>query len=272
MARSKDIYDMQRFNDPCDDTRTQTQIIWEEGIHKRGSLRYKWDKDFGKMDFYKFGRKLTSFFMIVLFWTSFTVTVHNTTLRAVLQAGTFTVVNAVSIWFYRLTQDKRYTKLNIAYILLCIPFALVFYRSLDLIFYYLGFNIYMSLYFFCYYMNRVPALMIRFLLSFTAIYRLRGSISKNPFDIVNTALAVITVLAGPLYNIIGSDSISLYYGGFIFAMAAVVAAMLLYIKTRDKYARNVILFFAFISAMEIVGSYAEITGTMAEYAADGIWQ
>lgn len=271
MAKSKDMYDIQRFSDPCDDTRTQTQIIWEEGIHKRGSLRYKWDCDFGKMDFYKLGRKLTSFFMIILFWTSFTVIVQNNALRIALQTAAFTGINAVSIWFYRLTENKRYTKLNIAYILLCIPFTLVFYKFFNIIFYYLGFNIYMSLYFFCYYMNRVPALMIRFLLSFTAIYRLRGSVSRSPFDIVNTALAAASVLAGPLYNIIGSDSTALYYGCFIGAMTLVVAALLLYIKTGDKYARNVILFFAFISVMEVVGSYAEITGTMSEYAAEGIW-
>ncbi len=271
MARSRDMYDMQRFNDPCDDTRTQTQIIWEEGIHKRGSLRYKWDSDFGKMDFYKFGRKLTSFFMIILFWTSFTVIVRDTTIRMAFQTAAFTGINAVSIFLYRLTEDKRYTKLNIAYILLCIPFTLVFYKAMNVIFYYLGFNIYMSLYFFCYYMNRVSALMIRFLLSFIAIYRLRGSLSKNIFDIVNTALAVVVVLAGPVYNIIGSDSLYIYYGCFVAAMTAVAVAMLLYLKTRDKYARNVILFFAFISIMEVVGSYAELNGTMAEYVAEGIW-
>ncbi len=106
MARSKDMYDMQRFNDPCDDTRTQTQIIWEEGIRKRGSLRYKWECDFGKMDFFKFGRKLTSFFMLILFWTSLTMVVQNVVLRTALQTAAFVCVNAVSIWFYRLLRTK----------------------------------------------------------------------------------------------------------------------------------------------------------------------
>lgn len=270
MAKNKDIYDMQRFRDPCEDTRTETQINWEEGIVKKGSLRYMWEDSFGKLDFFKFGKKVASFFMLMLFWTSLHFIAPDITIRKILQVMTVTLINAVSIWFYRRTVDKRFTAINIVYIILCIPFTLLLYKYMDFIFYYFGYNIFMSLYFYLYYMNKTAAFIVRLCVSLAVLYPMRYSLRQGISDKLNVLVATIAVAMGVVYGIIGSESTLLYHGCIILSMLMVIAAVLLYTKAKDNFARNIIFIFAFVSLMEVMGRYAEVIGVMGSYIENGI--
>ncbi len=270
MAKSKDMYDMQRFSDPCDDTRTETQIIWEEGIDKKGSFRYIWESNFGRMDFFKFGKKAASFFMLMLFWTSLHFIVPDITVRKILQTMAVTVINAVSIWYYRQTVDKRFTPLNILYIILCIPFSLLLYKYMDFIFYYFGYNIFMSLYFYLYYMNKAAAFVVRLCVSLAVLYVMRHSLREGMADKINVITAFISVALGVVYGIIGSESVLLYHICIISAMLTTTAAILIYPKTKEPFVRNIILIFSFVSLMEVMGRYAETIGIMADYIENGI--
>ncbi len=270
MAKNKDMYDIQRFSDPCDDTRTETQIIWEEGMVKKGSLRYIWESNFGKMDFFKFGKKITSFFMLMLFWTSLHFTVPYIAVQKVLRVLAVVLINAVSIWFYRQTVDKKFTPLNNIYIMLCIPFTLFFYKYMDFIFYYFGYNVFMSLYFYLYYMNKAAAFTIRLCVSLAVLYFMRYSLKESITDKINVLTAFFAVSMGIVYSAVGSANILLFNGCIILSMLMVIAAFLLYTKTKDTYIRNVIFIFSFVSLMEVMGRYADMIGIMTEYIENGI--
>ncbi len=262
--------DMERFYDTCEDKRTYKQIVWEEGIYKDGSLRQKWAYSFGKNGFYKFGKKIAAFLILMLLWTAFAVIIPNSVVRAVFDVASVAGVNAASVWLYRNTQeDKRLTRLNIAYIAFCVIFAAVFYKYFVFVFEYIGKAVFLSLYYGVYMITGNGAFVVRILISIAVVYcALRYNREKG--NIVSIAISIISVMAGIVYRAIVGDSYGIYCAFAFMIAASACCAFLCYIKNRNRFLRNASLVFCFVSYMEMAGSFAVVTGAMDNYISNGV--
>lgn len=273
-----DPYDMERFHDPCDDTRTESQIVWEEGLLRNNTVLKKWRENFGKNDFYKFGKKIASILMIMLFWTGISITAGIGRAEAVLNVIMFTAVNGVSIWLYRSREcDGKFTPLNIAYIFACAVAVIVFYGYFDRFFGYFGHAVFLSFYYGVYFISRNTAVILRVIISAFVIKSiLKYNVEKNEngkrkrADIADAFCAVCAVLIGPVYKIAAIEIYEVYILSVVLCMSVSFAGFVLYVFNRNRYMRNVCFAFSYISLMEVVGSYAVMSGAMTKYIESGV--
>ena len=93
-----DFNDMERFYDTCNDTRTQKQIMWEDGLYKEGSFKQKWAYNFGKNGFYKFGKKIASFFVLLLLWIVVDEIIPINAFKIIFNISSVVAVNFGSVW------------------------------------------------------------------------------------------------------------------------------------------------------------------------------
>lgn len=268
----KDINDMERFYDPCDDTRTQTQIIWEEGIYREGSFRQKWAYNFGKNGFYKFGKKIVAFFTVMIFWIALDSLIPYNGIKIILQALEVAVVNLGSVWLYRQTgTNKEFTRLNIIYVVGCGIFTLIFYKYMDFVFGYMSYGIFLSLYYVTYVISKNISVIVRLVVSVVLIYTsIRYNITKNKEYILSVIFCIISTITGICYRCFAAGNSVIYNISLFIVMISVVFGFLLYIITGNKFLRNVTMLFAFVSLMEILGSNAVATGAMERYINDGV--
>lgn len=273
-----DPYDMERFHDPCEDTRTESQIVWEEGLLRNNPVFKIWCDNFGKNDFYKFGKKIGAMLMIMLFWTGFSIIVGENGVEAVINVIVFTCVNAVSIWFYRTKEGNgKFTPLNMGYIALCAAACGIFYRYFDVLFGYFGHAILLSFYYGVYFISRNTAVIVRIIISAFIIKNIiMYNIEKNEkgkrkwADIAHALCALYAVVIGMVYKLAGAESYGVYIAAAGLCMAAAFMGFVLYVVNKNRYMRNVCFVFAYVSLMEIVGSYAVVSGAMTKYIESGI--
>lgn len=267
----KDINDTERFYDPCDDTRTKSQIIWEEGIYKEGSFRQKWAYNFGKNGFYKFGKKIAAFFTVMLFWVVLESLIPYNIMKIIFQILGVVAVNLGSIWLYRQTcEDKNIAGLNIAYIICCGIFTAVFYKYMNFVFGYMSLGIFLSLYYVIYVTGGNMAFVLRIVISAVLIYNsIRYNLTKSKEDILGVVISVTSIMTGILCKVFGGGNILISNLGLIAVMVSVIIGFLLYMRTGNKFLRNITILFAIISLMEILGSNAAATGAMENYIKNG---
>ncbi len=270
MASDRDINDLSRFYDTSEDNRTQTQIMWEEGIYKEGSLRQKWAYSFGRNGFYKFGKKISACLCLMLLWTVISIVLPLGRLNILPHTIAVALVNTASVWLYRQTcEEKSFTALNKIYILLCIVFTLVFYRYMDFVFGRISESIALSLYYGVFeispFISRAvmicvcaAALFCIFVRNFTRGERLFCAISA------------LSVINGAVFMLAGRGE-SFYKASLALTLVTTVLGFCLYIKTRNKTLSNISLVFSLLSFMEIMGRYAVITGVMESYIEKGIF-
>lgn len=265
--------DMERFYDPCDDGRTNEQILWEEGICREGSLRQKWEYNFGENGFYKFGKKIASILLLAMFWVGISIIVDNCLIRGALQTLFVVFINAASIWLFRQTQAyKGFTKLNVIYIICCTLFTLVFYKYMNSLFGYWGHAVFLSLYYGIYFMSKNVSVIVRIIISLWVIYNaVRYNRGNGIYDTINVILSIAAVVIGFICRYFASYSNVIYYMVLFSIMLIAIVGFLLYVITKNKFMRNIILVFSFISFMEVLGSRAVFTGAMDNYIKNGMW-
>lgn len=268
-----DKNDLERFYDPCDERRTDKQILWEEGVRKEGSFRQRWEYNFGENGFYKFGKKTASILLLAMFWVGISILINNNLAREVLQVLFVAFVNIASIWLFRQTQQyKRLTRFNNIYIICCILFTLVFYKYMNSLFGYWGHAAFLSLYYGIYFMSKYASIIVRIAVSVWIIYNtLRYNLGKEIYDMINVILSISAVAIGFVYKYFAAYSSIVYYVLIFSIMLIAAIGFLLYIKTKNKFMRNTILVFSFISFMEVLGSHAVTTGAMESYIKNGMW-
>lgn len=273
MASNRDINDLSRFYDTSEDGRTHKQIMWEEGIYKNGSLRQKWAYSFGKNDLYKFGKKISACLCLMLLWLVISITVPFGILKGILQLLSVLAVNAASIWLYRQTcQDKSFTRLNAAYLIFCAVFTLVFYRFMDTFFGSVAHGLFLSFYFGIYTISPFIANALRICIALTALYYiLRYNFKGNFFETAHCTAAIISVLTGIIFKTCMAEYTTAYYVCLVIVLLTLISGFILYLKTKNKFLRNIAITFSIISLMEILGSNAVVTGVMERYIEKGIF-
>lgn len=269
----KDPYDMERFHDTCDDTRTESQIVWEEGLLRNSALLKKWEYNFGKNGFYKFGKKIGAILMLMLLWTGFSIVIGGLGAKIFLQIAAVAAVNAGSIWLYRQKEaDGKFTAVNIIYIAFCCIFTFLFYRYMDFVFGYFGHALFLSLYYGIYFISRNTAVIIRSLVSVFVIYNLlRYNTDKDFAGVLGAGAGMVSVLAGFIFKFFMTENF-IVYNICIYAMiVTVIAGFIVYMANKNKFMRNTTLVFSFVSLMEIIGSHAVVSGSMERYIESGVF-
>lgn len=262
--------EMEKFHDTCEDTRTIKQISWEEGQRKVGGLRYVWENNFGKSDYYKVGKRLVSILILILLWSSCSILIENYQVRLIFHITSVLLVNLASVWFYRQTLDnKRLTKLNVIYIICCGVITIAFYKYMDFIFNILGRSAFLSFYYWIYYITGFFSILVRIWFSIGVVYIGVRECSKG--YILNTILAIITVVFGVVYKSILYASEDMYYFSIFLVIVFLVLGMIFYLKNNNKFTRNVILAFSILAFVEILGSHSVYTGDMESYIKNGMW-
>lgn len=269
----KDPNDMERFHDTCEDTRTESQIVWEEGLLRNNSLLKKWEYNFGKNDFYKFGKKIASILMLMFLWTVFSIIIGNNSIEMLLNAVAVVAVNAGSIWLYRQKEaDGKFTVLNTVYIIGCCVFTFVFYRYMDFVFGYFGHAMFLSLYYGVYFISRNTAVIVRLVISGFVIYNLvRYNTDKKAGDVSGAVFSVVSVLTGLIFKFFMPGNFVIYNICICVLIVTTVGGFLLYIWNKNRFMRNVTLAFSFVSLMEVIGSYAVASGIMEKYIESGVF-
>ncbi|MDO4300918.1 MAG: hypothetical protein Q4D26_05950 [Clostridia bacterium] len=265
--------DMESFYDSCNETRTPKQIVWEEGIYKEGSFRQRWAYNFGRNGFYKFGKKIASFFVLMLLWIVIDEVIPFNAVKMVFHTLAVVAVNIGSVWLFRQTcADKKITGLNIIYFVFCGIFAFVFYKYMDFLFGYLGYCLFLSLYYGIYFINKIISPILRLGVSLAVIYNIvRNNIIMDRTEILSSVVSIISIIAGVFYKYFTLGVTDMYYVCLIVVMLVVIMGFILYIRTKNKFLRNVTILFAIISLMEILGSNAVAAGIMEHYIRTGVW-
>lgn len=265
--------DMERFYDTCNDTRTQKQIMWEEGVYKEGSFKQKWAYNFGKNGFYKFGKKIASFFVLMLLWIVIDEIIPFNIVKIIFHTSVVVTVNFGSVWLFRQTcVDKRITGLNIIYFGFCGIFTFVFYKYMDFLFGYMGYCLFLSLYYGIYLINKIISPILRIGVSLVMFYNIvRYNIIMDRTDRLSSIISIISIVVGICYKYLIAGINEMYYVCLIVVMFVVIFGFILYTKTKNKFLRNVTILFAIISFMEILGSNAVATGIMEHYINYGVW-
>lgn len=268
-----DFNDMERFYDTCNDTRTQKQIMWEDGLYKEGSFKQKWAYNFGKNGFYKFGKKIASFFVLLLLWIVVDEIIPINACKIIFNISSVVAVNLGSVWLFRQTcDDKNITGLNVIYFVFCGIFTFVFYKYMDFLFGYMGYCLFLSLYYGIYFINRIISPILRMSVSLIMVYNIvRYNIIMDKTEKLSSIISIISIMVGIFYKYLAVGSTKLYYLCLIVVMLIVIFGFILYTKKKNKFLRNVTILFALISLMEILGSNAVATGIMEHYINDGVW-
>lgn len=264
---------MERFHDTCEDTRTEEQIIWEEGLLRNNPLLKKWERNFGKNGFYKFGKKISAILMLMFLWTGFSIIIGNNGMEMLLNILAAAAVNAGSIWLYRQKEaDGKFTVLNMIYIAGCCVFTFLFYRYMDFVFGYFGHAMFLSLYYGLYFISKNMAVILRIVISAVVIYNLvRYNTDKKAVNVSGAVFSVISILTGFIFKFFMSGNFVIYNICICILIVTAVGGFLLYIWNKNRFMRNVTLGFSFVSLMEVIGSYAVEMGIMEQYIENGVF-
>lgn len=249
---SNDYNDMDRFYDSSDDNRTYQQIMWEEGIYKEGSLRKWWADSFGKNDFEKAGRKAAAFVLTMMFWLMCSM-LFDGILQAVMCCACLTAVCAGEMYIFR--EKKGIRPCHIAYIAAVGLLSVVFYKVFDYVFGQWGYSAFASAYIFMHeiisnafgYIIYIAAAALGGYRIFTAEWR------DNKYALAAAVLFVLNAAVGPIYWLAPFDVplVWLVFG-------ATAGAMILYIKSKNSFIRNMTFVMGVLALIEILGCSGKI--------------
>jgi hypothetical protein len=248
LSGGRNYDDMDKFYDPCEDNRTDKQIQWEDGLYKQGGLRLKWAESFGRNDITKVGRKLATFLMAVLLWNMVDVIMPTGLAKMILQCMMITLTGFAEMWDYR---GAKFTPLNWGYIVFLAVISSGFYSAFAYVFGDWGNSIFSAAYGFLYELTPVFGYSVKVIASVLALFAVFKQENENKCTIFAKVLFCVPIVISLLFFVAGLDSYNILT--ITVGIAVVVIAFLLWIKSKNKFIRNMTFVFTFYAMIEIIG-------------------